>query len=224
MNQSFKTGFDRSLKIGKAILDFVVPRKCFSCDRSHQPFAMTNLCIFCWNQIFHPKRYIFSFYPDFQIHAAGKYENTLKRMVVLAKFKRNILSIDLLSEMLHQTWKEQNLSADFITSVPSFYRRSIRRGVDLPGMLATELSKRVNVPVRFDVVSKKKYVKRQNKKTKEERIKNMRNVFRANPAYKGKTVVVIDDIVTTGSTVLACYRAMRKRRIKNTIILTAAKT
>lgn len=224
MNQSFQKILGGVQKYGNQILDFVVPRKCFACEKSHEPFHVPNLCIFCWNHIFKPKRYILPHFPDFEIHAGGKYENALKKMVILSKFKRNTLAIDLLSEILHKLWIEHHVQADFITSIPSYYRRNLQRGIDLPAMLATQLSKRTGVPVRFDVVAKKRYVDRQNKMSRSDRNKNMRNVFTANPNYKGKAVVVIDDIVTTGSTVLSCYRALRKRGIKNTKILTPAKT
>ena len=205
-------------------LHFLFPKHCYGCKESDKPEATSNFCVFCWNRFFQPKRAIFQDRPDCMIFTAGIYDQTLKEMLIQAKFKHHRLCIQILIEFLHKTFQTIPHPIDYITSIPSYYDRSLWRGVDLPGMLAVEISKRTGIPYQKHLLSKKWSFKRQMKLSRTQRKKNVRKMFTAHPDIAGKNVLVIDDILTTGSTVLSCYQSMRKQKPHSVIFLVVAKT
>ena len=62
--------------------------------------------------------------------------------------------------------------------------------------------------------------------TKEERITNLRGVFKINSAndIKNKNVILIDDVMTTGATISECKYILKKSGVKQIIVLTIAKS
>lgn len=220
MKQSFKILSSHMLRA----VNYVFPRHCFGCDLIHEPSNISNLCIFCSSQILAVSRTTFPNLVGLNIYSCGSYKNLLKRIMIMGKFKRNILCIEIMSEFLFHAFKQMNEPIDFITSVPSYYWRSLYRGVDLPAMLATELSGRIGIEYLPHLLTKTRRADRQSKMTKIERRKNVVGLFQSNVLVKDKTILVIDDILTTGSTAIACYKAFRRQKPRKIIFLTVAKT
>jgi competence protein ComFC len=224
MNQSFKPVLSKGTTYLLRGFDWLFPHRCFGCRQSHLPEKVLNLCVFCWDQIYRPQRVIFENKQDCHIYAAGFYEDLLKRILILSKFKHHSICAQFLSELTIQTFQNIPQSMDMITSVPSNYWRCLRRGVDLPGMLAFELSKSTGIEFRTNVLKKRRFADRQNKLSMQERLRNMTKLFRATEDVRGKNILVIDDVLTTGSTVLACYRALKRKKPASITFLIVAKT
>ena len=182
-----------------------------------------RMCEGCWKVVFKPQQIFFPYQQDCHVFASGLYQDELKKTILLAKFKRHERSIDAIHCLMSKTFERMPNTFDIITSIPSNYWRSLWRGVDLPATLARELSKSTGISFRQDLIQKTKDPDRQTTLTKTERIQNMRKVFKASALVKGKHILVVDDIITTGSTILSCYKAMRRQKPASVTFLTAAK-
>ncbi len=125
---------------------------------------------------------------------------------------------------MFETLKQIHFPIDIITSIPGDYWRCLKRGVDLPALLAQELSKRNGIEFRTDLLKKRRNPDRQQQLNKDARKENMKDVFWASPELQGKNILVIDDIITTGNTILSCFRTVRTQKPANVVFLTAAKT
>lgn len=204
-------------------LDWLFPESCSICRQAFGFVSEKQICVPCWEKIFQPQRIIFPHKKDCFVFSAGAYQSELKRTLIKAKFKHHERSIDALHWLMSKTLDRIPTKYDVITSVPSNYWRSMIRGVDLPATLARELSKTTGIPFQHDLIQKTKYAKRQTKLTKTDRLKNIRKVFKASDQIRGQHVLVIDDIITTGSTILACYGAITKQKPSQVTFLTAAK-
>ena len=100
---------------------------------------------------------------------------------------------------------------DFIVPVPLHSRRLRMRGYNQSEMLAKGVSEITQIPVLNDVIERTHYTETQTKKSGTERAENMKESFRVTDASHivGKHVLLVDDVVTTSSTLTACGDALQ---------------
>ena len=98
-----------------------------------------------------------------------------------------------------------------------------KRGYNQSKLLALGLSSKVNVEV-VDCLEKVKETKRQSKLTKSQRQKNLKGAFRVvnKSLIKGKRVLLVDDVLTTGTTVNAVCEKLLKAGAVAVDVLTVA--
>lgn len=115
------------------------------------------------------------------------------------------------------------VKADVITYVPMGRSDERKRGYNQSRLLAAEVSKRLLVPCDTLLV-KRKETRRQHDLTAEERVGNLTGAFeKADGAqFGGKTVILCDDIKTTGTTLSECVKVLKKGGAKEVYCLCAA--
>jgi len=117
--------------------------------------------------------------------------------------------------------------ADFIVPVPLHRWRLMKRRYNQASIIAHYLSKQVQVPVLHEGLLRTRSTATQGHLNFEQRRKNVRKAFMVNEKYvaeiKGKNIVLIDDVYTTGSTVKECTKALKKADAKSIHILTLAR-
>jgi ComF family protein len=103
--------------------------------------------------------------------------------------------------------------------------RRIKRGYNQAELLADELSIKTDIPVLKTILLRKKITKPQFKLSKTERFENIKNSFfvKDKEIIKGKNILLIDDIITTSSTVSACSVALKAYGVDKIFILTLAR-
>ena len=89
---------------------------------------------------------------------------------------------------------------DQLIPVPLHPTRIRERGFNQATELARPIAKRLNIPLNLSVVQRRVATPPQSDLTRQERLKNIRNVFNVVKPVDGH-VVIIDDVMTTGSTV-----------------------
>lgn len=132
---------------------------------------------------------------------------------LVAKFKNGGAYLkeyfaDLLAEKLSMLPRP-----DCIVCVPSTKKSVRRRGYDQIKLLAKSLSKRTGIPVIFGALEKAKDTPVQKGLTRDERKKNVKGVFKVLKAkeIKGKSVLILDDVLTTGATADEMCRVIKAR-------------
>lgn len=100
--------------------------------------------------------------------------------------------------------------ADVIVPVPLHPLKLWSRTYNQSELLADALGKACGLPVEPLLLRRVKYTGAQKSRTASARHTALRGAFRASPEVKGKTVVLVDDVVTTGSTLTACAQALKK--------------
>ncbi len=113
----------------------------------------------------------------------------------------------LMAQALPESFPEQ---VDCMVPLPLHRRRLWQRGFNQSALLGKALSVHTGIPLDTAHCIRKKYTKPQFALNQQERQKNVNNAFGISPAgfFTGKTVLLIDDIFTTGSTANACAQTL----------------
>lgn len=131
------------------------------------------------------------------------YKGKPKDVVLSFKFGSNPYKAKFLSSFLIDKYLEENYSADLVAFVPMSRDGLRQRGYNQSYLLAKSFSERMNIPL-VDLFEKKNKVKKQEGLGFNERFKSVENAYYVKegirPIVEGKTILIIDDVFTTGST------------------------
>lgn len=104
--------------------------------------------------------------------------------------------------------KPPAIKADLVVPVPLHRRRQLERGFNQAGVLAGCLGEMMSVPV-MNSLKRVRYTAPQAQQDREGRLQNVKDAFVwKGEAIIGKRIVLVDDVVTTGSTLTACSVAL----------------
>lgn len=117
---------------------------------------------------------------------------------------------------------------DLILPVPLHRWRLIGRRYNQSALLARGLAKAVGKPVLLGGLARIRHTPRQVGLTRAQRILNVDGAFAVPPHYaaalQGKTVLLVDDVLTTGATLNACTRTLLEAGVTQVYLLTLART
>ncbi len=129
-----------------------------------------------------------------------------------------------LGEMMVSYWQEVSFSADLIIPVPLHTRRLRERGYNQAALLARELGKGVGLPVLEDALVRVRETSPQVDLNAKERQENVRGAFHCpTDRLAGKSVLLVDDVYTTGATLEACSLALKQQGVGTVWALTLAR-
>lgn len=200
-------------------INFISQPYCHKCGHPFEnaPRAGKMLCGSCLKKVKTPFRLS---------RAAVHYDEASKNLLLAFKFMDKTDNAETLAKWLNlagqDIWKE---GVDVIVPIPLHYTRLIKRRYNQSGLLAAELTKLCHVPVDYTSVVRHKRTRPQVEFSGHERIKNVKGVFSVKhpEKIKNKRVVIIDDVMTTGSTLKECALALKAAGAKSVDTLTVAR-
>ena len=110
---------------------------------------------------------------------------------------------------------------DALIPVPLHALRRLGRGYNQAELLARRIGKELGIPAETGVLRRVHYTSPQRKLTGAQRRKNLEHAFAARRTEL-RTVVLVDDIYTTGSTAQACTAALLRAGVERVYMVTAA--
>ena len=123
----------------------------------------------------------------------------------------------------HMGAEIRSFNADCLIPVPLHKKRERRRGYNQAALLAQALSKHLNIPVDDKLVSRVKHTVPLKKLNLAERQINLKRAFKINRNdVELSTVIIIDDIYTTGSTMDEMAAELRRSGVKRVYFVTLA--
>lgn len=158
-------------------------------------------CLECQN---HNKNFDF-------VRSSLKYEGVAKRLLIQFKFYGKRWLAKYFGEMLTETYLQNVIDAQVIVPVPISYEREKSRGYNQSMLLAKALSRKLGLPIVSDVLIKIKDNRQQSALSISERRENVVGTYGIfnRDRVKGKKVLVVDDILTTGSTISEVARQLK---------------
>ena len=222
----FKEGKGWVYLWGKIILDILFPIFCLGCQTEGE-----WVCLSCQTQIF-----VLGVFACPVCHegAPGGYaclncrkKSALARQVSLFLYKESALPTKSVVRFKYDSIKDLerlfNLwLAEFVTHhaemfrgytmivpVPLHPRRFCERGFNQALSLAQGLEAVVGIPVR-EMLVRQRYTRQQAKLNKNKRAKNVRGAFKTIGNVRGARIILVDDVYTTGATMLECAAVLKK--------------
>lgn len=112
------------------------------------------------------------------------------------------------AELLKSNWND----LDYIVPVPLHPKKEALRGYNQSLQIANGIGKILGAKVKDDLLIRTRHTESQTNKTRTERVDNMKNAFRLNNKVdiKNKHILIVDDVLTTGSTIEACSEAIKQ--------------
>ena len=232
----------------KVLIDFILPLRCLICGKIMRtqgcicPECFENInfitrpycqqcgtplngdtddieglcCVACLNK----KNY-------FRLcRSAVEYDNFSKKIILDFKFRDHLENKKLLAQWMFLAGKDIfDKGADLIIPVPLYFTRLFSRKYNQSAILARELSKLSKLPADYKTLKKKRNTLPQVQCNGDKRRTNVKNAFQVvNPdKIKGKRIVLIDDVYTTGTTLRECSKVLLKAGAKSIDILTVAR-
>jgi len=112
---------------------------------------------------------------------------------------------------------------DVIIPVPLHFRRKRKRGYNQSQIIAEKLGEILDIPVDVTILKRVKYTNPQKKLDHNARRKNLHNAFRVAENRKGiKSVLLVDDIYTTGNTIDEAARKLKQAGVEKVYFLTVS--
>lgn len=154
-----------------------------------------------------------------------KYEGVGEKLIKKLKFGGKLYVAEELAKLMCDEYINESYCCDLVCYVPMSDSEKKKRGFNQAELLAEHISKRLNLPLKNALI-KTKDTSDQKHLLGKERRENLKGVFSviAPQDIKGKTVVLIDDVFTTGATVNECSRTLKKAGAKGIYALTACVT
>ena len=149
----------------------------------------------------------------------------ISKLIKDAKYNNAIYVIDYFAKELSSVYFQNYFNADYLVFVPMTEDAKKKRGYNQSEILANKLSERINVPV-LNCLKKVKKTERQATLGRAERLKNLNDAFRVinKKSVVGKSILIVDDVTTTGATAEVVASRLKKAGAKIVNLITVAST
>jgi ComF family protein len=140
------------------------------------------------------------------------YLEPISQLVNIYKFNDAYYLTEDFADALERSFSKKHdvTAVDVVVPVPLHPRRLAKRGYNQSGLLAAAFAKRINRHCDETSLVRIRDTEHQSRSSGEDRRKNLKGAFRiADPSrIRGRTVVLIDDVMTTGATLEECSEAL----------------
>jgi ComF family protein len=143
-----------------------------------------------------------------------KYSNNTAIAPLLARY--------LVAAFFQPPWPQLRGRIDAVAPVPLHAERLRERGYNQAELLARAFCRQVKLPLRPHWLQRQRLTQSQVGLRAQERQENVADAFRAHPAVRGKSLLLIDDVYTTGATLNACAAAAQAAGAANVFALALA--
>jgi ComF family protein len=156
--------------------------------------------------------------------AIGEYEGTLREIIHALKYAGRLSVARPLAERMRQRGKDLMVEVDYVVAVPLHWRREYDRGFNQ----AREVARYLGPPV-VEALSRRRATRPQVELAADRRRTNVAGAFRLRrscfklPNLRGKKLLLVDDVSTTGATLESCAEVLKTGGAAEVYALTAAR-
>lgn len=226
--------------------DFILPPVCLNCL---EPLAASNsLCADCWQNISfistpycqitgQPLPYdcgpealslsAIAAPPHYdKARSTALYKGTMRSLIHKLKYQDKHELTTLLARWLLTTGHELLPECDMLIPIPLYRWRLWQRRFNQSALLAARLSQLSGKPCNHTILTRPKKTRQQVGLNEKQRKNNLQGAFKIDrhhlPYLEGKTILLIDDVITTGATANAAASALKKAGCNQVYLLSLA--
>jgi ComF family protein len=209
------------VSIAARLLDLLVPPRCVGCGSrdswlcracaAELPRLPEQSCRVCAAPVTGPVHRCASCYrappPVARVHAALRHDGVARQLVLGFKYRGGRHLVEPLAELLGPLVPD---GVDALVPVPLHDSRLRQRGFNQSELLARELARRSRRPLLGAALTRVRETPSQTGLSPTERVENVRGAFAATDRLDGRHVLLVDDVCTTGATLYACARTLKR--------------
>lgn len=229
------------------LLNLLFPPQCLNCDVRVPEHG--TLCLPCWQQVQFisdpmcaccglPFDYdigshalcadcLHTLPPYAHARSAFRYDEHSRRLITSFKYADQTHLANIYGAWLANAGGELLAQTDVIVPVPLHYWRFVQRRFNQSALLAHALTRKTGIKNLPDALRRSRSTVPQTGLTRKQRESNVKGAFIINPRYadmiKGKNILLIDDVMTTGSTIKQCTKSLLKAGAMQVNVLTLAR-
>lgn len=233
-------------RVGRFFVDVILPPTCLSCrtpvgdkgglcppcwvragfierpycERLGTPFASDQGSLISPAALAEPPAYA-------RARAAARYSDVVRDLIHLLKYGDRLDLSDALGRWMARAGAELLSDADLLVPVPLHWTRLWQRRFNQSSALAQAIARRSGVPVADHLLARARATPPQFGLARKERARNVQGAFEvpkpARAQVKGKKLVLVDDVLTTGATADACAKALLRAGASRVDVLVLAR-
>ncbi len=225
-------------------LSFLFPPLCLSCKKHVHNWG--DFCAPCWSELVYVTEpfckqcgrvFEFKIEDDFVcpkciqdqppydiVRAVFIYNDISKKIILKLKNHDSTYLAKYMGRYMSSNFHELLEKADIIAPIPLHWRRLLKRKFNQSALMIQHLEGFREKKI-YDLMQRHKNTPIQGTLDEASRIKNVKSAFKLSPQYnvKGKIVLLIDDVFTTGATVGACAKVLKRKGAKEVWCLSFAR-
>ncbi|MCS7053515.1 MAG: ComF family protein [Ignavibacterium sp.] len=205
------------------VFDFFLPRLCPCCNKKLN-FNETIICIKCFFELEKTNEYLIKseyqnkfqecgLIDEFKAAFVFRQESPVQFLLHSLKYDKRFLVGIFLGRLLAKFFLDEikSWNADFIIPVPLHRLKKAERSFNQSEYIAKGISRETNVKIKTKLLKRKRFTETQTHLSQIERMQNVKNAFEVKNALsiKGKKIILVDDVVTTGSTINECAKVVK---------------
>ncbi|MEJ2544381.1 MAG: ComF family protein [Calditrichaceae bacterium] len=195
------------------VIAFALPAFCISCE-SKLTDGRKVICPDCFNKLpLLPEEYIDVLYKEIEqpyfddLIIRYQFAELFQKLIHQFKYQRILSLAKYFAAAIAPIIKGDN--CDYIVCVPLNAIKEKERGYNQSALIAEEIGNQLNITINNELIGRIKNTPSQTKLNREQRILNMQDAFICEENLKDKHIIVVDDIITTGSTLNACAKVLK---------------
>lgn len=202
------------------LLDWIYKKKCYFCRSSKEAVKM---CSKCYDDMDFLPVQINRIIEGKKVYCAGVYSKNLQKLIRGLKYHNQKDLAYYLAKFMAEYFSKITDKTDFeIIPVPIYTKREKKRKYNHMNLVGEELARITSNSLNKNLIKRVKDTKPQYKLKRHERLQNLNGAFEVDKSnYTGKTLLLIDDICTTGSTFEEMIKEFAKYGITDIICFAA---
>lgn len=231
-------------------IDFIYPRHCYSCDNVINNEHEIYLCDECQSQIRIGEKnrcarcgLALGTYQSVSnsgciscknvklwfdaVYCIAEYDGVIRKLIHVFKYGRKEgLNIPL-SNIIIEGFKGCCVidDIDLVVPVPLFWKKRIKRSFNQSALIAKRLAKHYSIPISIGNLHRVRNTSAQTNLSREQRIDNVKDAFgiKKSSRFSGKSILLVDDVMTTGVTASECAYVLKKNGSKRVHVIILAR-
>ena len=155
-----------------------------------------------------------------RIHAPFQYDAAIRYLIIELKFNKRLLFAHLLGTLLADTIQQHYSAAtlpDFLLPIPLHPHRLRKRGFNQAMEICRVLSKRLQIPILSKPIRKARSTLPQASLSAQQRQDNLKDSFQLKHPLPNACIALVDDVITTGTTINEVAQLLRDSGLKQPI-------